>query len=147
MTLIDILRSRAELVRAELRPGRPPIGAATTLPPMAVWRFKKPSPVLEIAMRNAVTQFHGKIAWELDEKKNTWILYPKRVREITEANQLTGLLAGLDMLMAFEPEFGIQANAEFEELTEFLQKALSTTTPFAKNSCIITRTYTQESKA
>jgi hypothetical protein len=126
MTLIDILESCTKLVRAELRPGRPPIGVAKTLPPMAVWRFREPSPAVEIAMREAVTQFHGKIAWELDNQRDTWILYPKKVQEITKAKKLAGLLAGLNVLMAEEPEFGILANEEFEELSIFfLQKLLN----------------------
>jgi hypothetical protein len=117
--------ANAALERAELRPNRHPLGAEKTVPPMVIWRFKYPQPRLEGAVQDAIKRFNGNIAWVLDKKRNTWALYPRRVREISEEKKLAGLLAGIDLLMAEEPEFGIQANEEFEALTVFLQKVLS----------------------
>ena len=119
----EVLQQLGKFEWAVKRPYATEGGEALNFPPIFCWRYQNQSEEQLEIIRKAISTFKGKIDWEFINPENSknWVIRPKLLNDVLKKEQLLGILVAAEYLAKKYPEFGQEANQEFNQLAEHFQ--------------------------
>jgi hypothetical protein len=113
---IALLQTHVELawfrIAGPLGDGQPPV------PPLVVWRYQRPQPALEGAIRKVVSNFQGRVSWLYEQQGRNWVLIPSRVAQVQQDRALPTDAAAIRVLSHEDPQFCSSAQSDLADLAD-----------------------------
>lgn len=121
--IIVLLKSLGGLDNARLRPSDIADGEQLDCPPILVWNYIKEDPKVLQLIADAVKDYPWKNRWVLETRRNKWLLYPERIRDVNIELELGPNIkdTAIVWLMNNDPGFGQRTNRDLRKFTEYFK--------------------------